>query len=139
MMNSIGWLDGFGRTPKNIIDRTRPSRQSGTSWDFDAEGHRQHPCGCHRMGLKNSGLAIVPGQHLNSADAAAPLADVSAGATAGPVMQKIILLSLWSVARSISQAGFLVSHAHEFERIKTPYGNVLVGKDDRADLRRCLP
>jgi cell division GTPase FtsZ len=31
-----------------------------------------------------------------------------------------------------SHAGFLVSHAHEFERIKTPNGNVLDGRDDRA-------
>jgi cell division protein FtsZ len=53
-------------------------------------------------------------------------------------MQKIIRLPLWSVAKSkpapsatsspYSHAGFLVSHVHYSERIKTLYGSVLGGE-----------
>jgi cell division ATPase FtsA len=52
-------------------------------------------------------------------------------------MQKIIRLPLWSVPKSkpapsatsppYSHAGFLVSHVHDSERIKTLYGSVLGG------------
>jgi len=57
------------------------------------------------------------------------------GAFAPPTLRRLWLMSYKKSGFALvrceiksSHAGFLVSHAHEFERIKTPYGNVLGGE-----------